>query len=112
MPISSDYYCSSSEEFLAMKIKVLGARANKQNRPDSFGDFMFLCFVDTIRIRSDGPIHVSNFSTVARTHAISEKPDPVFHFALAPTNVYQHRRQQAFRFFRNMMGTRQGELKY
>ena len=50
------------------------------NRPEnmqmnSFGDFMFLYFDDVIRVLSGNPIHDLIFSTVARTHAISEKPD-------------------------------------
>ena len=35
----------------------------------------FLHFDDLIRIRSGDPIHDLIFPTVARTHAISEKPD-------------------------------------
>lgn len=36
---------------------------------------MFLHFDDVIRVLSGDPIHDLPFSTVARTHAISEKPD-------------------------------------
>lgn len=57
---------------------------------DSFGDFMFLYFDDAIRIRSGEPIHDLISSLVARTHAISEKPDTSSRYstsALAPTNV-------------------------
>jgi len=51
---------------------------------------MFLYFDDAIHIRSGDPIHDIIFSTVARTHAISEKPDTGSRYstsALAPTKV-------------------------
>lgn len=78
---------------------------------------MFLYFDDVIRIRSGDPVHNSIFSTVARTHAISEKPDTSSRYRLPLWSWSTLIRDLCNsiggdRLFRNMMGTQQGKWNF